>query len=65
MKKNTVKKLKINKKAVATLNKTEMDNAKGGQTAGCSYISYVQRCGPGPTATFSCNTCVSCRLTVC
>lgn len=53
MKKNTVKKLKITKKAVATLSKTEMNESKGGtrtsnlctQTCNCSVGCTV----PPPT----------------
>ncbi len=61
MKKNTEKKLKISKKTVATLNRTEMDHAKGGN----SYVSYVQACGSGPNTLAGCPSRVSCRLTVC
>ncbi len=43
MKKNTEKKLKINKKAVAELNRKQMEQAKGGT----SYVSFVQRCATG------------------
>jgi hypothetical protein len=46
MKKNTAKKLKISKKTVATLNRTEMNAAKGGntQTACTTYQTGVGTC---------------------
>jgi hypothetical protein len=47
MQKNTAKKLKISKKTVATLNRSEMNAAKGGNTQQQTCVSYqsaLNRC---------------------
>ncbi len=59
MQKNTAKKLKISKKTVATLNRSEMNTAKGGNTTSyqtamnqCPSVNGYQ-CGSGTASAFS------------
>lgn len=54
-----VKKLKINKKIVATLNQEEMSSMNGGFK---SYVSYVQQCGSPSNGCTTCLYTCSCSI---